>query len=164
MAKVRDEEISIAVYRATKGLNDRQAQLLRTQSEKMWFNAYAKKSKKNMNTIIKNVRKRIKEGKYDPRNPDYNADGIQGVEIPKEFKMPKPKKKKKGKKVVKKKVVRKVEMPKKVSKRKEKEITKKLVKCAPSGRQYSRTEIHEGVGSKRAMQYREKHGIDVNDF
>ena len=45
-----------------------------------------------------------------------------------------------------------------------KEIEKQNIRLAPSGRKYSSVELHEGVASKRAMKWRNKNGIPVDDF
>lgn len=155
MVKPRDEEIDLAVYRATNGLTDKQIELLKEKSETVWFRQAARKSKTVMHGLLRKVKKGIKDGDYDygkgARHPDEDKRGQMRKHL-----KPKIKKGKKKVKESKKKIIK---APIKKITRKEKEKIKQMKYQSPKGRKYSAYEIHEGVNSKRSIAYREKHGI-----
>ena len=157
-------------YIDKQNLKGEQKEILKQQSGKTWFRQYAKKSKENLKKITEKVKKGIKHGKYtyDSKDSVGGDRGFVKPKIKKEKKQKTGKKKATGKKKVstttKQGVKRKVEMPKKMSKRKEKEIARRIVERAPSGRKYDDVELHEGLGSKRATEWRINHGIPADDF
>lgn len=157
MSRINNEMIDKKIQSSGKGLNEQQKLILEKVSEKTWFRQYAKKSKDNLNKIVEKVKDGIKHGKYT-----YETKLIDNA--PKDFIMPKPKKKT----TVKKKTTgkKKATGKKKVTyaKRKQKIIEKKKKEFAPSGRQYSATELREGKGSKRAREWRIRNGIPEGDF
>jgi hypothetical protein len=154
--KLKNSEIDSAVIRAQADLSLSQGRQLNKISDKTWFRQYAKQSKENLKKILKKVKKGLKHGDYTyASKPEFDERG---------FIEPKVKKGKKVKKAQKKEVVPKKQEKKQKLTRKEREQVKRTVRRAPSGRVYSPTEIREGVGSKRAQEWRAKNKIDVKDF
>ena len=152
-------------YIDKQNLKGEQKEILKQQAGKTWFRQYAKKSKENLKKITEKVKKGIKHGKYtyDSKDSVGGDRGFVKPKIKKEKKQKAGKKKTSGKKKVagKKKVV---SAPKKKVVRTFRESEKQKSRVAPSGRQYSKTEIHEGINSKRAKAWREKNGIRADDF
>lgn len=149
--KELDAELQKVKFRSKKG-----KAIFDQITKQTWFRQYARGSNDAKNKIIKKVRKGINHGKYTYMSrEDYEKEESQGKE-----KLTKQQKKsqKKGKQVIQKqqKTQKKVE-------RKQREKIKINERKAPSGRKYSSTEIHEGIHSKRAKEYRKKHGIKEND-
>ena len=161
MVKQTEQEIDLAIIANMKNLTPKQKRIMLGVSEQMWFRGYAKKSKKQLNKLLKKVKAGVKEGKYGT-SPKFDTP-TQGYEKPREQQYEKPKVKAKPKRREKK--VR-IEKPKtgKAKIRRDKLTAQSIIMRAPSGRKYSMTELREGVGSKRAKQYREKHNIDINDY
>ena len=132
----------------TKGLDDKEKQTLINVSDKSWFRSYARKSKSALSKILKKVKEGIKHGRYT--YVSLPAEQPQGIELPKVKKKETSKKKTAKKKTTsKKKKQSTVKSPKRKTTKKEKSDYKG----------YSKTEIREGVRSKRAKAYRKKHGI-----
>ena len=128
-------------------------------TEQNWFRQYGKGSSAALKKITAKVKKGIKQNKYGGSGQDTLDTGW------KKFMKQKPVTKKQKKIVKEKKKVTKDQtvIITKAS-RKEREQVKKKERKAPSGREYSNTEIHEGVGSKRAVAYRKGHKIKKNDW
>lgn len=145
-----DEELSKIQFRTNK-----QAKLFYFNTQQTWFRQYAKGSNEALKKITAKVKKGVIHQKYGNSPLTTLDDGW------KRFVKPKPKKKlvKAQKKLV--------EQQKKTTEkktRKKRATVKKTERRAPSGREYSDTEIREGVGSKRAQEYRKKHGIKKGDW
>jgi len=137
---------------------ERHAQLFYFNTEQTWFRQYGSGSKSALNKIIKKVKNGIKHDKYGNSPLTTLDDGW------KRFVKPKPTKAKKKLAKTQKKLVTEQKKTTKKQTRKTREKIKQTERVAPSGRKYSPTEIREGVGSKRAIAYREKHGVDKNDW
>lgn len=138
--------------REQKGLSERQKNLLKEKSEQTWFRQYAKKSKEHLIKITKTVKKQIKENKGN-----YYSEHRKPQEDRRGFIAPKQKKR-----ITKKQMHTQIKKEKLT--RKEKQEVERITRRAPSGRVYSPTEIREGVGSKRSMEYRERKGILKSDY
>jgi ketol-acid reductoisomerase len=139
---VTDKEINSEVKKRMNGLTKFQQNKFKQVSETVWFKNYAKNSKEKLSKLIKKIKSGVKHGKY-------GRDTEQREKVMRGWKKPTPKQAKKEKK----------------QRRKEKETEKKEKDpYAPSGREYSDTENHEGRGSKRARAYRERHNIDAGDW
>lgn len=132
-----------------KGITGKQKDILIEKSKETWFRQYVKDSNLHLKKLTKTVKKQIKQ--Y------YNKKGMR------EDKRGLISDKKIRKGVTKKEMKDKVEKSQKLT-RKEKEIIKLRYTRAPSGRAYSETEIHEGKGSKRAQEWRIKHGLSRHDY
>ena len=178
---VRQEEIDVAVFGKRQGLSDRQQKQLIKITDTTWARTVMSRSKKTMNKLLNKIKSGIKQGKYKDTGleqqgrfpfaePPIKTKKKKGKSKPKkekgkkemkQFKEPQKKKaatkKKEGKKAIFPTAPRKI-------RRKITEERKLKTLFAPSGRKYSKTEIHEGIKSKRAKEYRLKHGIDVNDY
>lgn len=153
--KINDWQLDIFLANV-KFKNPEQQKSFDEVSKNTWFRQYAKKSKTARNKITAKVKQGIKHGKYT-----YNSGSpeVRG------FIMPKPKKAEKQKKITKEvKPKNKIVKKKGSITRKEREQIKQTIYRSPSGRIYSKSEIREGLGSKRAIAYRRAHGIPENDY
>lgn len=115
-------------------------------SRQTWFRQYAKGSKAALVKITKKVKRGIRHGKYTYMQLT-TGDASRGTVK----KMKRPQVNKQLEKTM-----------KKIS-RKQRENIKQKEKRAPSGRKYSYTEIHEGIHSKRAKEWRKKNKISEKD-
>jgi ketol-acid reductoisomerase len=139
---VTDKEINSEVKKRMNGLTKFQQNKFKQVSETVWFKNYAKNSKEKLSKLIKKVKSGVKHGKY-------GRDTEQREKVMRGWKKPTPKETKKEKKE-----------RRKVREREKKEKSP----YAPSGREYSYTENHEGRGSIRAQAYRERNNIDAGDW
>lgn len=132
-----------------KGLSEKQKEVLKNASKQTWFRQYVKDSDLKLKTLTKTVKKQIKRF--------YNEKGTKidrrGEILDKKIK--------KG--VTKKEMKDKVEKSQKLTRKEREEIQIRYTR-APTGRPYSETEIHEGKGSKRAQEWRMKHGLSRYDY
>lgn len=135
--------------------SEKQAKLFYFNTQQTWFRQYAKGSKAALAKIAKKVKSGIIHQKYGNSPLTTLDDGW------KRFVKPKPQKKLKA---TKKKIVEQQKKVKVKSDKKQRQKVKQTERRAPSGRAYSSTEIREGIGSKRASAYREKHGIKKEDW
>lgn len=184
-----DEDIDAEVEKYKQTLTATQREAFDRISGTVGTRAYAKISKGNMTRALKKIKKNVQ--KAYPGDSDVSGfEKPEGGETSTGFDMPKEKgekeegkkgkgKKGKGKKRKTKKVVlsqsakdkgvvlgklqNQPQLPRKV-KRKMKVEKRKQEERAPSGREYSRTELREGLGSKRAFEWRKSHGVATNDF
>ena len=145
--KELDSELSKVTFRSLKS-----QKIFKEISSQTWFRQYAKGSRGQLKKITEKVKKGIRHGKYS-----YMSLMTGTPEQPRGT-TKKPKKTKAEKKIEQKQA-----KIKKTGVRKQREKIKQEERRAPSGRKYSYTEIHEGLRSKRAKEWRKKQGISEKD-
>lgn len=138
---------------SVKGLSPDEKQTLINVSEKSWFRSYARKSKAQLDKILRKVKKGIKHGQYTYTSASIESEP-QGMVLPKVKKGKGSKKSKKPSKDYQT-VAGSTKKSKSKKQRKEREQKKQVKEY----KGYSKYEIHEGVKSKRAKEYRRKHNI-----
>jgi len=151
--KELDRELSKVKFR-----NKKQEDIFKQISEQTWFRQYAKGSDIAKNKIIKKVKAGIRHGKFTYASKQLDEESRGFIE---------GKKKSKGKQRIEKaqkKIAKEQKVKKEKVSRKRREQIKIQERKAPSGRVYSKTEIHEGIKSKRASAYRKAHGIKETDY
>ena len=158
MVRLTNEDLDRKLNSSSKNLSSEQKQIFNKIASKTWFRQYAKRSKENLNKIVEKVKKGVKHGKYT-----YESGFI---EEGRGFILPKVKKSKKKQEPKTKNVKVQTQTSKKKTnvKRKQRVVERQKKEIAPSGRQYSATELREGKGSKRAREWRVKHGIPEGDY
>jgi hypothetical protein len=155
--KLSDSQIDSYIESQKRGFkSESQKSDFEKKSQTTWFRQYVRKSKTRLKTITAKIKRQIKQGKgsyySEGRNPEEDKRGV--------WDMPKEKKR-----LTKKEVKTKTAKKKKVKiSRVEKEKVKQITRRAPSGRVYSKVELHEGLNSKRAVAWRAKNGIAKGDF
>jgi hypothetical protein len=153
--KELDRELSKVVFR-----NKNQQEIFNQIKETTWFRQYAKGSMDAKNKIIKKVKAGIRHGKFTYASKQLDEESRGFIESRKKKKSTGQKKLEKTQKKIQSEQTQK---KKKVS-RKQREQIKIQERKAPSGRVYSKTEIHEGVKSKRAKEWRKKNNIEEKDY
>ena len=162
-----DKDINETIQEKLKGLNsDEQERFLKVTGQS-WAMGYMRKNDLAKRKLLKKIREGVKQGKYGDTDLNAPKAGYPYEEKPKVKKerKKKPVTKKQKSAIEKEKGViksKKAVYPKEPRAQREKRLQATLT--APSGRKYSKTEIHEGVGSKRAVEYRARHNIPKNDF
>jgi hypothetical protein len=134
------------------------AKLFYHLSGQNWFVQYARGSNAAANKIIKKVKSGIEHKQYTDTNMAQLDDGWKRYYKPPKKSSAKKKLEKEQTKIVK----EETKKSKKVN-RKQREKVKAQERKAPSGRAYSNTEIHEGINSKRAKEWRKKNKIKESD-
>lgn len=165
MGKLNDDEIDKKVIEYTKTLTDTQKEAFNRIAGTTGTRSYVKKSNSNLKKAFSKIKKNVQ--KAYPKEGDSSGFEKPDKEESRDFELPKPKKEKKpvekkldvvlGKKQTQ------PQLPKKIKRKLTVEKKKQELK-APSGREYSRIELREGLGSKRAKEWRKKNKIPVNDF
>lgn len=148
---LRDSQINKTIKDNLSGLSKDQQKALLTVKDKAWFKSYARKSEKNLQKILKKVKKGIKHGQFT-----YHARPKEEKEKERGFQKPKVKK---GKKKVSKPVKKEKRAVKKTEKQrtyvpKTKQRVEKAQQKYPDATNY---ELRHGVNSKASQEYRLRH-------
>lgn len=165
MVKLTDEEIDEKVEVYKKGLTASQRQAFDDISSNTGTRSYVSKSKKNLTKAFNKIKKNVQKAYPSDGSPSGFEKPDKGADK-KPFDLPKPKSEKKPKaekKPVEGKLQNKPAVPKKIRRKLTLEKKKETLK-APSGRKYSPTELREGLGSKRAKEWRKKNKIPAKDY